>query len=106
MSRKPALFSIIGIVVACTFAVSCSSGGGDGTAKPATAKPGTPQYYWAAAGQTFKNGEFDKTVMNLSKLDANEKFAAKSQPWHMITAAGMAQGYSGLAETYTNGAKN
>jgi hypothetical protein len=100
MSSKSALFPIIGL---CVFTVACGSGGGGGTTATPSVKPGTPEYFWAAANQTFKNGEFDKTVANLSKLDASEKFAAKSEPWHIILSAGMAQGYAELAERYDAG---
>lgn len=105
MLSKSALFPFIGITAICVFTVACSSGSGGGTTATSSIKPGTPEYLWAAAGQTFKNGEFDKTIVNLSKLDANEKFAARSQPWHMILAAGMSQGYAELAENYQTGGR-
>jgi len=101
MPSKSALFPIVGL---CLLTVACGSGGGSGTSTTSV-KPGTPEYFWAAANQTFKNGEFDKTIVNLSKLDANDKFAARSEPWHMIVAAGMAQGYMELADRYETGGR-
>jgi len=102
MPTKSALFPIVGF---CVFVVACGPGGGGTGTTKTSVKPGTPEYFWAAANQEFRNGDFDKTVANLSKLDANEKFAPRSEPWHMIVAAGMAQGYIELADRYDAGGR-
>jgi hypothetical protein len=80
-------------------AASCSTG-------PAGPQPGTPAFYWAAAKTTYHNGDFQKADDNLGEVgrSANE-FTDRARPWHIVVAAGMAQGYADMADNYEYGAK-
>jgi hypothetical protein len=78
---------------------SCSTG-------PQPPAPGSPAFLWGAAKQTYKTGDFRKTSENLMQLVRMEsEFAAPARPWAAVLSAGMAQGYSDLAEAYDAGAK-
>ncbi len=58
--RSPSVaiaLSIAGLLAAGT---SCSSG-------PQPPQPGTPAFYWAAANQTYRAGDFLKTVRTCSE---------------------------------------
>ena len=54
--------SILGLVAAGT---SCSSG-------PQLPQPGTPAFYWSAAKETYRAGDFVKTSENLQRILASE----------------------------------
>jgi hypothetical protein len=72
--------------------ISCSSG-------PSAAQPGTPPFYWGAAGETWRSGDYLKTLDNLSHLTADQsEFTAKSRPWEIIVGAGVARGYVDLSD--------
>lgn len=79
-------------------ALSCSSA-------PKGPVAGSPAFHWAAAGETFKNGDYTKTANNLSKLTSNSEYAARAQPWEMVLHAGLAQGYMELADRYEAGGR-
>jgi hypothetical protein len=102
MPNRPTFFKTLGLVAACGLAVSCGSGSGP---QGQSIKPGTPAFYWASATQTFKNGDFAKTSENLARLATSTEYSAKSQPWRLILASGMAQGNVELGEKYEFGGK-
>ncbi len=82
-------------VVACG---SCSSG-------PAPAKMGTPQWYWGAARDTFRQGDLAKTQEHLEKLMTTDNpFKRRAATWHLVILAGLAEGHKDLAEAYDAGA--
>jgi hypothetical protein len=86
-------------IAAVSIAVlSCSSG-------PKGPVAGSPAFYWASAGETFRNGDYTKTANNLSKLLNNTEYAARAQPWEMIVNAGLAQGYMELADRFDAGGR-
>ena len=83
-------FLFVGVV--CLFLTSCNSG-------PGAPDPGTPAFYWGAAGETWRSGDYLKTLDNLSHLTGDKNdFTVKAQPWEIIVATGVARGYVDLAE--------
>jgi len=74
------------------FLSSCASG-------PSAPQPGTPPFFWGAAGETWRSGDYLKTLDNLSQLTANQnEFTVKARPWEIIVATGIARGYMDLAD--------
>ena len=60
----------LGLVAAGT---SCSSG-------PQPPQPGTPAFYWAAAKETYRAGDFLKTREHLQRILATEnEFSARAR---------------------------
>ena len=69
-------------------------------------KVGTPQFYWAAAKETFATGDYVKTVTHLEELNAHEsEFTARARPWLLVMTSGMARGYIDLADSFDAGAR-
>jgi hypothetical protein len=94
--RTQALLLVVGVTA---FLAGCSSGS-------ATADPGTPAFLWNAAAQTYHNGDLAKANYNLSELQQSDNvFAPRARIWQVVLAAGMARGYSELADAYEAGAK-
>jgi hypothetical protein len=74
------------------FLSCCASG-------PSAPQPGTPAFYWGAAGETWRSGDYLKTLDNLSQLTANQNdFTVKARPWEIIVASGIARGYVDLSD--------
>jgi hypothetical protein len=78
---------------------SCSSG-------PGAPQPGTPAFYWEAAGGTWKSGDYVKTLDHLSHLTADQnEFTARARPWEIVVASGLARGYADLNDACESGIK-
>jgi hypothetical protein len=76
---------------------SCSSG-------PEAPQPGTPAFYHAAAIETWKSGDYLKTLDNLGNITGSDnEFTEKARPWAIVTAAGIARGYSDLGDAWELG---
>lgn len=96
------LFASLALGAAAAFLLltSCSSG-------PSAAQPGTPAFYHGAAIETWKSGDYLKTLDNLANLTGSDnEFTEKARPWAIVTAAGIARGYTDLADAYDLGMKN
>jgi hypothetical protein len=86
---------VLGIALA-----GCSSSG------PAPPRPGTPAFSWNGAQTTFRSGDVMRTSENLQQLiKSDNPFTVRARPWAIIVSAGIAQGFSELADTYDTGAK-
>src|SRR5450759_592484 len=86
----------LGLVAAGT---SCSSG-------PQPPQPGTPAFYWAAAKETYRAGDFPKTSEHLQRILASEnEFGARARAWDTVISAGLAQAYIDLADNWEAGAR-
>ncbi len=73
---------------------------------PATAKVGTPEFYWSAAQETYAAGDYTKTTDHLDRLmDGSSEYTARALPWSLVLTSGMAAGYMDLAESYASGAR-
>lgn len=89
----------LGAALAFVFLVSCNSG-------PSAPQPGTPGYYWAAANDNWKSGDYVRTLDNLAHVtETQNDFTARARPWRIVIAAGVAQGYSDMAQAFEDGAK-
>ena len=86
----------LGLVAAGT---SCSSG-------PQPPQPGTPAFYWAAAKETYRAGDFPKTSEHLQRIQASQnEFSARAHAWDAVISAGLAQAYIDLADNWEAGAR-
>lgn len=84
------------VLVSALALVSCTSG-------PA---PNTPPWYWDAALDTYRTGDYSKAVEHLSEIAApGGEFADRAQPFRLVLAAGIAGGYVDLAEAFEAGAR-
>jgi hypothetical protein len=91
------VLSLVGLVAAGT---SCSSG-------PQPPQPGTPAFYWAAAKETYRAGDFVKTSENLQRILVSEnEFSARARVWDAVISSGLAQGYMELADAWEAGARS
>ena len=87
-SNVAVALSILGLLAA---GVSCSSG-------PQPPQPGTPGFYWAAAKETYRSGDFLKTSENLQRILATEnEFSARARAWDTVISSGLTQAYIELA---------
>jgi hypothetical protein len=81
--------------------VSCSS-----TSGPPPVKPGTPPFFWAAANEAYKKGDFAAVVKNLGNLTGKEnEYRLKAQVWIMVVDAGLARGDMEWADLLEDGGK-
>jgi hypothetical protein len=98
--KDPRLFCSAPVLFFIVAAVSC------GPTNPST-EPGTPAFYWKAAGDTFASGDYDKTNRNLGELVRKQgEFTARAQPWLLILTAGVGRGYAELADNFEYGARS
>jgi hypothetical protein len=78
---------------------SCSSG-------PEKAKPGTPGFFWEAAGETFATRDYLKTTEHLRRVIRTEnEFTGRALPWRLVVSGGLAQAYIDLADDFRQGIK-
>lgn len=99
MSSRNRLAFVSAILVFGFLLISCSGG-------PKPPQPGTPAFYWAAAGEMYRAGDYIKTNENLGQITRTDnEFTARALPWEVVMSAGLAQAYSELADTYEAGAR-
>jgi len=82
-------------VLVCCGLLACSGGGSGGP------RLGTPEWYWAAAQETFEAADYVKTQEHLeqvvkSDLDVKQQAAV----WRTLVLAGLARGYMELGDAY------
>ena len=72
----------------------------------ASARAGTPEFYWSAAKQTYIAGDYMKTLEDLDQLiDGHNDYSARALPWSLVLTSGMAAGYMELADQFSAGAR-
>ncbi|HWQ52750.1 MAG TPA: hypothetical protein VN442_03640 [Bryobacteraceae bacterium] len=87
------------LLVIGAFLTGCST-----ASKPP--QPGTPAFYWAAAREMYRAGDYVKTNDNLAQLTRSENdFTARARVWQVVISAGVAQAHMELADTYETGAR-
>ncbi len=92
--------ALLAAVTAILILISCSSA-------PTGPQPGSPEYTWSAARQTVAAGDYGKASLHLDKLASGQSdYAPKAQAWLLVMTAGMAKGYSDLADRFEKGATN
>jgi len=84
-----------GLVLVCCGLLACSGGDSGGP------RLGTPEWYWAAAQETFEAADYVKTQEHLehvvnSDLDVKQQAAV----WRTLVLAGLARGYMELGDAY------
>lgn len=95
--RTPSL--LLGALLLALAATSCSSG-------PQPPRPGTPAFYWNAAKDAYRVGDYVKTDTQLSEIvRTDNEYAARARAWSMVINAGLSQGYSQLSDAFEAGAR-
>jgi hypothetical protein len=62
---------------------------------------GSPAFYWSAAQETYKAGDYAKTVDHLRRVTETEnEFADRAMPWLLVMTSGMSRGYADLADSF------
>jgi len=90
---------VLAVVLLVLFTTACASG-------PQGPQPGTPGFFWAAAKDTWRAGDYVKTSEHLQRILASEnEFTARARAWDTVISAGLAQGYIELADTWEAGAR-
>jgi len=78
---------------------SCSS-------EPAGPAPGTPAFFWKAAGDTYKTADYNKALENLDQvLSSDNDFVARAVPWALVLSSGMSSAYMELSDRFEAGWK-
>ena len=96
MRKQPIFWFVLVLALVVS---SCSTG-----SQPP--RPGTPAFYWAAAQEAYRGGDYPKTNSSLQELIRNDsEFSSRARPWQLVIAAGLVQGYSDMADNYERGAK-
>jgi len=76
--------------------ISCATG-------PA---PNTPPWFWQAAQDNYRMGDYLKAIDHLEPLIApGGEFTERAQPFRLVLTAGLARGYMDLAEAFEAGAR-
>jgi len=90
---------LLSALVLALGATSCSTG-------PAPPRPGTPAFYWASAQEAYRNGDFQKADTSLSEIvGTDSEFTVRARPWQLVISAGLAQGFSEMADNYELGGR-
>ena len=90
-------WKIVLILFSALLISACSS-----TKGPA---PGSPEWLWAAARDSFAAGDFEKAADHLEKIEraGNNPYLQRARAWRLVLAAGMASAYLELAQAYADG---
>jgi len=71
-----------------------------------SARIGSPEFYWAAARETYAAGDYLKTADHLDHLiDGSNDYTARAIPWSLVVTSGVGAGYMELADYYVAGAR-
>ena len=97
--RTRSRIALPAVIAAALIGSACSTG-------PTPPQPGTPAFYWAAARQMHRQGDFLKTQENLAQITKSDnQYTARARAWEMVVSAGIADGLGDLADIYEGGAK-
>ncbi len=90
---------VLAVVFLLLFTVACAGG-------PAGPQPGTPGFFWAAAKDTWRAGDYVKTSEHLQRILASDnEFTARARAWDAIISSGLTSAYIELADTWEGGAR-
>jgi len=94
-ARIPLWAGLIGILAL----TSCSTGS-------KAPQPGTPAFYWSAAKVAYHAGDFRVANQNLAELiRGDNEYTLRARPLAMVVSAGLAKGYTDMADGYEAGAR-
>ena len=97
-SLRQAALTLATVLAAMLF-TSCST-------TSVASKAGTPDFYWAAAKQSYAAGDYLATVEQLDHLvDNRNEYTARAVPWSLVLTTGLAAGYIDIADSYARGAR-
>lgn len=69
-------------------------------------KPGTIAHAWYAAGETWKAGEYERSMEYLSRVAAGQnEYRDRARLWLAVVSAGIADGYLELSNVYDEAAR-
>ena len=98
------VFSLRAAAVSTGLGLVCLAGCSSAPTQSANAR--TPAFYWSAAAETFSAGDYAKSADHLQRLvESDNEYTARAIPWYLVVNAGMARGYTELAERFTTGAR-
>ena len=99
MSSRRFVPAALGAAVAVLSLISCNSG-------PSAPEPGSPAFYWGAAGETWRSGDYLKTLDDLSHLTASQnEFTGRARPWEIVVASGIVRGEMDLLDAGESAAR-
>src|SRR5208283_4604134 len=91
---------VLALVSGIATLLSCSSG-------PSAPRMGSPGFYWQGAQETYRAGDYMKTLQNLDNLLATDnEYTARALPWVLVLKSGIAAGYMAAAENNSVGVRN
>ncbi|MEB2360888.1 MAG: hypothetical protein OZ929_06090 [Bryobacterales bacterium] len=98
MQRRTVILPVV-IASVAALLISCTPG-------PAPLKPGTPGFYWVAAKEAHRSGNYVRTGENLARITASEnEYKQRAQVWLMVISSGIAGGLMEVADTLEQGAR-
>lgn len=90
--------TLVGILGAACLFTACSGGDSD------TARFGTPAWYWQAAQDTFKTGDFGKTDEHLAELvKGDSEWKQRAAVWQVVLLTGLVRGNRELVDACKQG---
>ena len=85
------IVSAAAVITAIVALISCSG--------PTEPTMGSPAFYWQGARETYRAGDYMKTLQNLDNLLASDnEFVPRALPWILVLKSGVAQGYMDAAD--------
>ena len=97
--EKSILPSVTLSVCALLGLVSCAT-------KSSGPKPGSPEFFWISAQAAYRSGDHIKASGMLSHVLSSENpFTTQARLGQILISAGLARGYSDLADEYEQGAR-
>ena len=92
---RATMYGVVGFLV--VFLLSCG---------PTGPQPGTPEWCWQAAQDTFAAGDYLKCDEHLGRLtEVGNPFADRAFPFRLILTAGLASGYMDIADAFERGSR-
>jgi hypothetical protein len=99
MSSRQQYAFAVSLPIFAFLLAACSTG-------PRPPQPGTPAFYWAAAREMYRIGDYVKANEHLSHITRSEnEFQARALVWEVVLSAGLTHAYMELADAYEMGAR-
>jgi len=90
--------AVLGALSVAYLFIACS--GGDST----TARFGTPAWYWQAAQENFRTGDFAKTDEHLTQIvKSDSEWKQRAAAWQVVLLTGLVRGNADMAEVCKDG---
>jgi hypothetical protein len=103
MGNTPIKSVLIAATAAASFFISGCSAEKKATAPP---KTGTLAYTWHTATESYKAGNYQRSMEQLTRLaTAQSEYRTRARLWLVVVAGGIADGYLQLSNAYEDGAR-